>query len=44
VAAIVVIEVTAGVRAELCGRELVIQTLVGAALGLLVLALRLALH
>jgi hypothetical protein len=44
VAAIVSIEVAAGIRAELSGRELVIQTAVGAALGLLVLALRLALR
>jgi hypothetical protein len=43
-ATLVVIEVVAGVRADLSGRELLIQTLVGGALGLLVLALRLTLH
>ncbi len=44
VATIVAIEIVAGLRAELTGRELVIQALVGTALGLLVLALRRALH
>ena len=43
-AAIVVIEVIAGVRARLSGRELLLQATLGAALGLLVLALRLVLH
>lgn len=43
-ALIVVIEIIAGVRAHLAPREMVIQTLLGAALGLLVLALRLVLH
>ncbi|HEX4110007.1 MAG TPA: hypothetical protein VHX88_17865 [Solirubrobacteraceae bacterium] len=41
---IVVIEIAAGVRAKLSGRELVLQALLGAALGVLVLALRLVLH
>jgi hypothetical protein len=41
---ILLTEVLAGVQADLSGRELAIQTLVGSALGLLVLALRLALH
>lgn len=43
-ALIVLVEVIAGLRANLTRRELVIQTIVGAALGLLVLALRLVLH
>jgi hypothetical protein len=41
---LVVIEVVAGLRAKLSGRELVVQVAVGAALGLLVLAAKLALH
>jgi hypothetical protein len=41
---IVVIEVVAGVRAELSGRALVIQSTVGALLGLLIIVLRLVLH
>jgi hypothetical protein len=44
VAAIVAIEIIAGVRAALSGRELLLQTVVGATLGLLVLALRLVVH
>lgn len=43
-ATIVVTEVLAGVQAHLSGRELAIQALIGTVLGLLVLALRLALH
>ena len=45
-AAVVVtlIEVMAGVRAKQSGRELVLQTLFGALLGLLIIALRLVLH
>jgi hypothetical protein len=43
-AMIMVIEVVLGVRAELSGRELVVQVGVGALLGLLVIALRLLLH
>lgn len=43
-AAIVIIETLSGIRARLSRRELVIQTLVGAALGLMMLALRLELH
>lgn len=43
-ALIVAVEVIAGLRANLNRREMVIQTLAGAALGLLVLALRLVLH
>ena len=42
--AIVLIEAATGARAHPSGRELVLQTLVGATLGVLVLALRLALH
>ena len=41
---ILVAEVIAGMQADLSGRELAIQALVGTALGVLVLALRLALH
>ena len=41
---IVAIEVVVGVRAELTGRELLAQTLFGALLGLLVVALRVLLH
>lgn len=44
VATIIGIEVVSGVRAELALRELALQALVGTALGLLVVALRLALH
>ena len=43
-ALIVMVEYIAGLRANLTRRELVVQTLLGAALGLLVLALRLVLH
>jgi hypothetical protein len=43
-ALIVLVEILAGLRARLTQREMVIQTLLGAALGLLVLALRLVLH
>ena len=45
-AAVVVtlIEVMAGGRAKQTGRELVLQTLFGALLGLLIIALRLVLH
>jgi hypothetical protein len=41
---IVIIELVAGVRAELRGRELVLQTMVGALLGLIIILLRLVLH
>jgi hypothetical protein len=41
---VVVLEIVIGVRAELTGRELVRQTVVGAILGLLVIALRVLLH
>jgi hypothetical protein len=41
---IVVIEVISGLRAELGGRELLIQAAIGASLGLLVIVLRLLLH
>ena len=41
---VVLIEVMAGVRAKRSGRELVFQTLFGALLGLLIIALRLVLH
>lgn len=44
VVAIVVIELVAGVRARLAGWELVVQSLLGAVLGLIVLSLRLVLH
>jgi hypothetical protein len=43
-ALIVLVETLAGLRAHLTRREMVIQTLLGAALGLLVLVLRLVLH
>lgn len=43
-AIVVVLEIVIGVRAELTGRELVRQTVVGAILGLLVIALRVLLH
>jgi hypothetical protein len=43
-AVIVIIEVAAGVRAGQSGRELAVQTLVGAMLGLLVIAIKLVLH
>jgi membrane protein YqaA with SNARE-associated domain len=41
---IVVYEVVAGRRAELSGKEMVVQIAIGAALGLLVIALKLVLH
>ncbi|HEY1516432.1 MAG TPA: hypothetical protein VGF91_08440 [Solirubrobacteraceae bacterium] len=41
---VVLIEVVAGVRAKQTGRELLFQTLFGALLGLLIIALRLILH
>jgi hypothetical protein len=41
---IVIIEVVAGVRADLKGRALMVQTLIGAILGLLIIVLRLVLH
>lgn len=41
---IVIIEVISGLRANLTGREFLIQSAAGAALGLLVLALRVILH
>jgi hypothetical protein len=44
VAAIIATEIAIGVRAELTGRELVVQTGMGALLGLLVVALRVLLH
>jgi hypothetical protein len=44
VAMIVATEVLLGVRAELTGRQLVIQTGMGVLLGLLVVALRVLLH
>jgi hypothetical protein len=44
VATIIAVEVTAGIQAELSGRRLLVQAVVGAALGLLILALRLVLH
>jgi hypothetical protein len=43
-ATILLAEVGVGLQAELSGRELAIQALVGAALGLLILALKLVLH
>jgi hypothetical protein len=43
-AMIVVIELVVGIRAQLSGRELVMQTAFGAFLGLLVLTLRIVLH
>ncbi|MFZ0378057.1 MAG: hypothetical protein WAL38_09535, partial [Solirubrobacteraceae bacterium] len=44
VAAIIAVEVAAGIQADLSGRRLLIQAVVGAAFGLLILALRLVLH
>ncbi len=44
VAIVVMLEIVIGFRAELTGRELVRQTVVGAILGLLVIALRVVLH
>jgi hypothetical protein len=44
VATIVAVQVVAGIRAELSGWELVSQVLVGGALGVLILLLRLVLH
>lgn len=44
VGAIVLIEIIAGVRAALSPRELLLQTIIGVALGVLVLALRLVIH
>jgi hypothetical protein len=44
VAIIVVTEIVIGVRAELTGRQLVVQTATGMVLGLLVVALRVLLH
>jgi hypothetical protein len=44
VAMIIAIEVVLGVRAELTGRQLVVQTSMGVLLGLLVVALRVLLH
>lgn len=41
---VMLIEVMAGVRAKQSGRELVLQTLFGAFLGLLIIVLRLVLH
>jgi len=41
---VMLLEVLAGVRAKQSGRELVLQTLFGAVLGLLIIALRLVLH
>jgi len=43
-ATIVAVEFVAGIRAELSGQELLRQVLVGGALGVLILLLRLALH
>ncbi|MGI9184715.1 MAG: hypothetical protein ACR2GZ_07095 [Solirubrobacteraceae bacterium] len=43
-AIVIVLEIVIGVRAELTGRELVRQTVFGAILGLLVIALRVLLH
>lgn len=43
-ATIVAVEFVAGIRAESSGRELLVQVLVGGALGVLILLLRLALH
>ncbi|HTU85951.1 MAG TPA: ester cyclase [Solirubrobacteraceae bacterium] len=43
-AALFATEFAAGIQADLCGRDLAIQALVGAALGVLILALKLALH
>jgi len=44
IATIMAVQVFAGVRAELSGRELLGQVLLGGALGVLILLLRLALH
>jgi hypothetical protein len=44
VVTIVVAEVIVAVRANLTGRELIVQSLVGALLGLLIIGLRLVLH
>jgi hypothetical protein len=41
---ILLIEVLSGLRAQLSGRDLVLQTALGAVLGLLVTALRIVLH
>ena len=41
---VLLIEVVAGVRAKQSGRELAVQILVGAMLGLLIIALRLVVH
>jgi hypothetical protein len=41
---IVVVELVTGIRADLHGRALVVQTLIGAVFGLLIIALRLVLH
>lgn len=41
---IVLIELVAGVRADLSGRELLLQTVTGALLGLLIIMLKLVLH
>lgn len=41
---ILIIEVLAGVRAEQRGRDLVVQTVLGAILGMLIVVLRLVLH
>jgi membrane protein YqaA with SNARE-associated domain len=41
---VVVYEVIAGLRAELTGKEMVLEIALGAALGLLVIALKLVLH
>jgi hypothetical protein len=43
-AMVVLCEVVIGIRAELSGRELALQTLMGALLGLMVIALRVLLH
>jgi hypothetical protein len=44
VATIIAVEVTAGIQADLSGRKLLVQAVVGATFGLLILALRLVLH
>ena len=44
VAIIVAIEVGIGIRADLTGRQLIVQTAMGVVLGLLVVALRVLLH
>jgi hypothetical protein len=41
---IVVYELIAGLRAELTGKELIVQVVVGAALGMLVIVLKIVLH